>query len=76
MKENISSIGKTEEHLMSTVAKMKKEDQLLFGRSIMARTRNGELFMSINQRKNKLQDFIKTMVCIATDHSISDQDSQ
>ena len=76
MKENNSSIGKTEEHLMSTVAKMKKEDQLLFGRSMVARTRNGQLFISIKQRKNKPQDFIKIMVCIATDHSTSDPDFQ
>jgi hypothetical protein len=41
--DNTSSISKTERHLMSTKARMLKDNKLLSGRSTMDGTRDGEL---------------------------------
>jgi hypothetical protein len=76
MKASISSIGKTVKHSMFTQERTKKEDKLLCGISTTVTTRNGKLSILTKLRKSKLKDFMKTMACTATDHSISDQDSQ
>ena len=55
MKESNSSTLETTKHLMSTVAEMKKEDQLFFGANIMELIRDGMLFILIRWIKNQHQ---------------------
>jgi hypothetical protein len=55
-----SSTGRRVKPWMFTEARMKKEEQLSFGTSITATTRNGKLSMLTNLIKIKLKDFTRT----------------
>jgi hypothetical protein len=74
MKVNNSSTSEMEEHLMSQVVEMKKDNLLLLGRDMVARTRNGRLSTLMKLRKELQRDLIRTGVSTLTDHSTSDQE--
>lgn len=72
----ISSIPKMEEHLMLKEAKILKVQTSLPPRELKKTTRNGELSMLMKLQRFKLKATMRSSVCIATDHSTSDLDSQ
>jgi hypothetical protein len=62
--------------LMFTETKTKKDKRLLSGENTTVQTKDGSLSMLINQERKELPDTTENMVCISTDYSTSDQDSQ
>jgi hypothetical protein len=60
---------------MSLEAKMKKDNQSLFGANMESQIRDGEFFTPTRLR-NKLKDFILNLDSTATDHSTLSQDYQ
>ena len=75
-RKNNSSTGQMAKHLMSMVERMKKEDKLSFGASIMELTRDGEYFILTKLKKFNPRDLTKTSDGTLTDHSTSNPDSQ
>ena len=76
MKMNTSSIGRPERLLMSLVERMRKDKLLSFTTNITVPTRDGKSFMLIKPIRFQERASILNLVCIETDHSISDLDSQ
>jgi len=58
---NISSISRTEKHLMFMVEKMKKEEKSLSGASTVERTRDGKSSILTRQRKLLIKDLTRTL---------------
>jgi hypothetical protein len=71
---NTSATSKTEDVLMSVVAKMMKVDQLSPGKSMVEPTRDGRLSTLIKLRKFNLKVLTKTLDSNATEPSTLDQD--
>jgi hypothetical protein len=61
---------------MSQVERMLKLNQLLFGRIMVERTRNGMSSILIKLLRRILRDLIKNTDSKSTDHSTSDQECQ
>jgi hypothetical protein len=62
--------------LMFTETKIKKDKRLLSGENTTVQTKDGLLSMLINQERKELLDTAENGVCISTDYSTSDLDSQ
>ena len=76
MKENTSSIGKMERHLMSQEEKMLKDKQLLSGVNMVEPTRDGKSLILMKLKDHKRRDFMMISDSISTDHSTLSQDFQ
>jgi hypothetical protein len=76
MKVVNSSTSTTRNHLMYMVEKMLKAKRFKFGRDTMVLTKDGESSILIRLPRKQLLDTAENGVCISTDCSISDPDSQ
>jgi hypothetical protein len=73
---NSSTPERTKRFSMSQVERMLKLNQLLFGRIMVERTRNGTSSILIKLLRRILRDLIKNTDSKSTDHSTSDQECQ
>jgi len=63
-------------YLMLQVQRIMKVNQLLCGARMVEQTRDGQLFMLINQPRSKIRELTMNSDSMSTDHSTSDLDFQ
>ena len=76
MKENTSSIGRTEKLLMSQEERILKANVLLFTTNIMVPIRDGMSSILTKPIRFQERDLMKNLDSIEIDHSTLDQDFQ